>query len=107
AGTKTFSRRLTHRAVIGVSMGGGGSAQFGMRHHDRFDVLAPLGGPVDWTWLLHHIENNHLGGFRSIPKGTTLQDIQLTATACNDSSVCKADETCMGAAAGKGKCFAL
>ena len=30
------------------------------------DVLAPLGGPVDWTWLLNYIENNHLGGFRPI-----------------------------------------
>jgi hypothetical protein len=108
AGTKTFKRRLTHRAVIGVSMGGGGTAQFGMRHHDKFDVLAPLGGPVDWTWMLYHIENNHLGGFRPIPKGTTLQDIQLTATPCSDNSACKPDETCMGAVNGDpGKCFAL
>lgn len=108
AGTKTFSRKLTHRAAIGVSMGGGGTAMFGMRHHDRFDVLAPLGGPVDWTWLLHHIENNHLGGFRSIPSGTQLADIQLTATSCVDASVCKPDETCMGAVSGnEGKCVPL
>ena len=52
AGTKTVKRRITHRAAIGISMGGGGTASFGMRHHDRFDVLAPLGGPVSWTWLL-------------------------------------------------------
>lgn len=63
AGTHKRTRHLTHRAVIGVSMGGGGSAMFGARHHDLFDVMAPLGGPVDWTWLLHYIENNHLGGF--------------------------------------------
>lgn len=107
AGTKTFQRRLTHRAVIGVSMGGGGTAMVGMRHHDLFDVLAPLGGPVDWTWMLHHIENNHLGGFRAIPSGTTLADIQLTATPCADASACEADETCMGAAAGQGKCVPL
>jgi len=107
AGTKTFSRRLTHRAVIGVSMGGGGAAMFGMRHHDRFDVLAPLGGPVDWTWMLNHIENNHLGGFPAIPKGTTLADIQLAAKACADSSECDAGQTCMGANVDKGKCVAL
>lgn len=107
AGTKTFQRRLTHRAVIGVSMGGGGTAMVGMRHHDRFDVLAPLGGPVDWTWMLHHIENNHLGGFRPIPKGTTLGDLQLTATPCNDASACEPDETCMGTALGAGKCVLL
>src|SRR6185369_1601067 len=32
AGTLTRKRRLTHRAVMGISMGGGGSATFGMRH---------------------------------------------------------------------------
>ena len=107
AGTSTFQRKLTHRAVIGVSMGGGGTAMVGLRHHDKFDVIAPLGGPVDWTWMLHHIENNHLSGFPAIPKGTTLQDIQLTATACTDSNECKAGETCMGANVNKGKCVAL
>ncbi len=62
-GTVKRTRRITHRALIGISMGGGGTAMFGLRNHDRFDVLAPLGGPVDWTWLLAHIQNNHLGGF--------------------------------------------
>ncbi len=62
-GTVSRKRRLTHRALIGISMGGGGTATFGTRFHQRFDVLAPLGGPVDWTWLLGHIEKNHLGGF--------------------------------------------
>jgi hypothetical protein len=63
AGTRTFKRKLTHRGITGVSMGGGGSAMFGMRYHDKFDVLAPLGGPVDWTYMLDHIEHNHTGGF--------------------------------------------
>lgn len=63
AGTRTFKRRLTHRAIIGVSMGGGGSALLGLRHHDKFDVVAPLGGPVDWTYMLDHIEKNHVAGF--------------------------------------------
>lgn len=62
-GTRKRTRKLTHRALIGISMGGGGTAMFGMRNHDKFDVLAPLGGPVDWTWLLGHIERNHLGGW--------------------------------------------
>ncbi|NUQ76860.1 MAG: hypothetical protein HUU21_25275 [Polyangiaceae bacterium] len=97
AGTKTRKRKLTHRAVIGVSMGGAGTAMFGLRHHDLFDVIAPLGGPVDWTWLLHYIENNHLGGFRSIPPGTTLGDLTLEATSCASAADCKPDETCVGA----------
>ena len=71
AGTRTFKRHLTHRAIIGISMGGGGSAMFGSKHHDMFDVLAPLGGPVDWTYMLNHIEHNQSGGF--LPNdGTTV-----------------------------------
>ena len=96
AGTKKKKRKLTHRAVIGVSMGGAGTAMFGLRHHDRFDVIAPLGGPVDWTWLLNYIESNHLGGFRPIPKGTTLADLTLESASCATAADCKADEVCLG-----------
>ncbi|MBX3183170.1 MAG: hypothetical protein KIT72_04630 [Polyangiaceae bacterium] len=56
-------RRITHRAIVGVSMGGGGTSMVGLRNHQLFDVLAPLGGPVEWTWLLGHIRRNHVGGF--------------------------------------------
>ena len=108
AGTKTRKRRLAHRAVIGVSMGGGGTAMVGLRHHDLFDVLAPLGGPVDWTWMLHHIEQNHLGGFRSIPSGTQAADIPLTAAACTTGAECAADETCVGVLpTAAGKCVVM
>lgn len=69
AGTSVRRRKLTHRAVIGFSMGGGGAAVFGARHHDEFDVIGPLGGPSDWTWLLWYIENFALGGF--CPAGKT------------------------------------
>lgn len=96
AGTKSRKRTLTYRGVTGVSMGGGGTATFGLRHHDLFDVMAPLGGPVDWTWLLHYIENNHLGGFRPIAKGTTLPQIKLTSAACTTKADCQSDESCVG-----------
>ncbi len=69
AGFARHMRRVTHRAVVGFSMGGGGAATFGLRHHDLFDVVAPLGGPSDWTWLLWYLENNALGGF--CPDGQT------------------------------------
>ncbi len=110
AGTKKRSRRLTHRAVVGVSMGGAGAAQFGLRHHQLFDVVAPLGGPVDWTWLANHLEENHLGGFRPIKPGTQLGDIALTKASCEKSADCAPDETCLGVVAEPktpGKCSLL
>jgi hypothetical protein len=69
AGGKRRVRHLTHRAVIGFSMGGGGASVFGLRHHDLFDVVAPLGGPSDWTWLLWYLERFPMGGF--CPAGQT------------------------------------
>jgi hypothetical protein len=63
AGTRTHTRHLMHRAVIGISMGGGGAATFGMHHHDEFDAIGPLGGPSDWTWLGWFVEQYALGGF--------------------------------------------
>jgi len=95
AGKRTRARRVTHRAIVGVSMGGAGAAQFGLRHHHLFDVVAALGGPVDWTWLIDHLEQNHFGGFRPIAPGTQLADIQLERTICTDGSECQPDETCL------------
>jgi hypothetical protein len=63
AGTRTRTRHLTHRAVIGISMGGGGAATFGIHHHDEFDAIGPLGGPSDWTFLGWFVEHYALGGF--------------------------------------------
>lgn len=63
AGTKKRTRHLTHRALFGFSMGGGGAASVGLRQHPRFDAVAPLGGPSDYTWLLHSIEDFDLSGF--------------------------------------------
>lgn len=68
AGTRKHMRHLAHRAVIGFSMGGGGSATFGVRHHDQFDAIAPMGGPSDWTWLLSFVEDYALGGFCPVGK---------------------------------------
>lgn len=63
AGTRHRSRHLTHRAVVGFSMGAGGAAMFGLRHHDRFDAVGPMGGPSDWNWLLWFVDKYALGGF--------------------------------------------
>jgi hypothetical protein len=63
AGTVTRARHLTHRAVIGFSMGAGGAATFGFKHHDQLDAIAPMGGPSDWSWLSWFVEQYALGGF--------------------------------------------
>jgi hypothetical protein len=63
AGTVSFTRHLTHRAVVGFSMGGGGSALLGINHHDQFDAIAPMGGNSDLTWLVWYFEQFKFGGF--------------------------------------------
>lgn len=70
AGTIGASRHLTHRAVLGFSMGGGGAAVFGMRHHDQFDAIAPLGGNSDLTWLVWYFEQFKFGGFCPVSNPT-------------------------------------
>jgi hypothetical protein len=115
AGSTKRARRITHRAVIGVSMGGAGAMHLGLRHHHLFDVVGAMGGPVDWTWLINHVERNHLGGFRPIAPGTELEDIALERELCADDSDCRPDETCLfdqtvyadGATADSGKCTFL
>lgn len=96
AGTVKRKRRLTHRAVTGISMGGIGSSMFGLRHHELFDVVAPLGGPGAWSWLLHNIEENHLGGFRDIPSGATAADVPVEKQTCDVDGDCQSDERCLG-----------
>ncbi len=63
AGAGRRTRRLMHRAIVGFSMGAGGTASFGSRHHDRFDAIAPLGGLSDYIWLSWFIEGNAMSGF--------------------------------------------
>jgi predicted alpha/beta superfamily hydrolase len=56
-------RTFQFRGILGFSMGGSGSGRIGLGNPDRFDFVAPLGGPTDWTWMLEHIRANHIGGF--------------------------------------------
>ena len=56
-------RLWNFRAITGVSMGGLGSSMIGARHQDRFDIIAPLGGPAEWVYLTHYIHDAGLGGF--------------------------------------------
>ncbi|NOY92468.1 MAG: hypothetical protein GXP55_14840 [Deltaproteobacteria bacterium] len=63
AGPTRRDRTFTYRGITGVSMGAGGAATIGFDNPDRFDFVAPLGGPVDWVSMLHYIRTYHMGGF--------------------------------------------
>jgi len=63
AGPTHRDRTFTYRGITGVSMGAGGAATIGFDHPERFDFIAPLGGPVDWLSMLHYIRTYHMGGF--------------------------------------------
>ncbi|MCU0674751.1 MAG: hypothetical protein MUE69_18425 [Myxococcota bacterium] len=56
-------REFAYRGITGFSMGSGGAALVGTHNQERFDFVAPLGGPVDWIHLLNYIRTYHLGGF--------------------------------------------
>ncbi len=62
-GTRRERRRFTYHGIVGVSMGAAGAAMIGSHNLDRFDFIAPLGGPVDWNYLTNYIRNYHTGGF--------------------------------------------
>lgn len=48
-------------------MGANGASMIGYRNPDAFDILGPLGGPTDWTYLAHYIRDAGMGGFGSAP----------------------------------------
>jgi len=62
-------RRFTFRALTGISMGGGAAAYLGPKYAEHFDLVVPLGGPVDWPYLLHYISSRVLGGFCTAADG--------------------------------------
>ncbi len=63
AGKRSFVRHFTFRGITGVSMGGCGAGLVGFRNHERYDFIAPLGGPANWTAMLDYMSKYHLGGF--------------------------------------------
>lgn len=63
AGARTRTRHFTYRGLVGVSMGGGGTAAVGFRNPELFDFLAPLGGPSSWLFMLDYMATYHTGGF--------------------------------------------
>lgn len=74
---KTTRRHFTFHAILGVSMGSAGAGMIGLRHPDKFDFIAPMGGPVDWRYLANYIRNYHIAGF------CTAAERVLHPTECN------------------------
>lgn len=62
-GSRRVRRRYTYHAILGVSMGAIGTAILSSQYRDRFDFIAPLGGPADWNWFGQYFRDFHLGGF--------------------------------------------
>jgi hypothetical protein len=59
----TRMREFRFRGIVGVSMGGSGSALIGYHNMERFDFIAPLGAAWDWAYMLSYIRTYHVGGF--------------------------------------------
>ncbi len=56
-------REWSYRAIGGFSMGSVSAAFLGLRHHELFDLVAPLGGPLDMAGLMHTLKTEVFGGF--------------------------------------------
>lgn len=65
-------RHFAYRAIAGISMGAGAAAYLGTRHHQKFDFIMPLGGAVDWPYMLHYITGRLTGGFCAHDQGDGL-----------------------------------
>ncbi len=62
-GQRRERRRFTYHGIVGFSMGGAGTAMIGTRNLDRFDFVAPLGGPIEWAYMADYIRRFHVAGF--------------------------------------------
>lgn len=71
-GTRRVRRRMTYRSIMGVSMGAIGTSILGTRNPERFDYIAPMGGPADWAWFGNYFKNHHLAGFCTEAQRATL-----------------------------------
>jgi len=62
-GQRRVRRRFTYHGIVGFSMGAAGTAMIGTRNLDRFDFIAPLGGPIEWAYMADYIRRYHVAGF--------------------------------------------
>jgi hypothetical protein len=75
--------------ITGVSMGGIGGTSLGLSNPERFDAVAPLGGPLDYAFFSRSMDRFFTGGFCS--KAEIESVLRQDPVRLNDP---KAFETC-------------
>lgn len=61
--TEDVTRHYVFRGIGGASMGAMTAVQLGLRHSEDFDIIAPSGGGMDLTMLIHWFMDGMFGGF--------------------------------------------
>jgi hypothetical protein len=75
---EVYERNWQYRAITGVSMGCSGAMMVGLRNPDVFDIIGALGGPTDWTYMMHYIREGALGGVGPAPDFLDLGPMEPT-----------------------------
>src|SRR5690606_29893441 len=59
------TRQYAWRAIVGISMGGNAAMSIGLRHPDKFDIIADLGGEPgpSMVYSLGMVRDYLFGGF--------------------------------------------
>ncbi len=66
-GGPTAVRHYEFRGIGGFSMGSMTAVTLGLRRHEKFDIVAPLGGVVDMGLFLYIIKDELMAGFCQTP----------------------------------------
>lgn len=63
------------------------AAMVGLRNHDKFDIIGTLGGPDDYTYLLHFIiyVGNGFGDLNNIEEAAKAGTLNEVSAYCNES----------------------
>lgn len=59
------TRHFTYRGISGISMGAFGGSIGGVKNIDEFDLLGPMGGIMDLSYLITQMHDAYMGGFCS------------------------------------------
>jgi hypothetical protein len=73
-GTQLVRRTLNYHAVMGISMGGVGTSLIATRNANKFDTMAPLGGPADAGFSGYALRSWVSGGFCTAAQRAMLGD---------------------------------